>query len=1269
MSQFDSFLFLKADGKEGDTIRPTISVDPSEDGFQSGVDYIKITIKGRNLEKSRPWVTRYPAVHFRAHNKNIVTQTGDELDFNTFLAPDFLSDAGAHKQNMERVLQSEQTALGPIAYKSGLQLEFGLFGTTSSDHLGTALGIFQELSQHASSAFVSQALPFSGILNRSIDIAMGSGNDMKLDVGFKGNVSSLPGPGVYAVVWKGKRQLNHELIHVNSNTSLVHKSGTPFRAAPYIVFEVERKTWRDDWEQIPELREPWENVRAAGRANHFGDFEAAVGVFKRACILSRDLCRDQIDLLRKFADDIVFDAKETFESSYESADSIRFDSDPGSMSAAFTDMYDVETVSGETDESFESMASIAPSFIIKGATKIFTRKARDWKARRGSSASAAPSPSADTAAGHEPAHTPAAAGAFARGLEFVLRWEGGFVDDPDDPGGRTNKGVTQKTYDKWRKAKGLLSEDVLNITDQEVHAIYLQDYWRKVVQTWYPDNLAIALFDSAVNMGPRRAVSMLQHAINETRTGQNIGVDGIAGNQTYTALRDCISSGAQSALLDAYVKVRRGVYHGIVDRRPRSAKFLNGWLNRLNDLASFVGTSGGDFESFGEEITPHITKRIEDLGADDPLEKPLDASPRPKTRYSAGAFESLTAAATPTELKDDTDDLLGLDEQEERHARALEIIFDALDAPWQKREENVLAVLNAIRAGRDFDLLHIVATEAERDGTLRQMARTFRAQALIELGLTEEAIDTLYTTLDEKPEPKVEREVRGLIGRSFKSIYLASLADEETEADLPALEESIYHYYSTYKDYGGEALWHGVNALALLKRTDAIRNPLETSIDRDALAQGIIAAGIERINTLPGSHTVWDRASVAEAHIALGDWPHVEKHLADYIRLSDQKFMLASTLRQFKEVWQLDSPAQPAEARRIIAELHSALAATPGASFELTAEDLESLRDYADTKQAGPVTVAFEQPETLQAMEDSDTYETVIANEAMKSFSWAQKLVDVGSSIALVRSNRGNKRGTAFVINGEEFLGPAAQGRFFVMTNEHVVSPDAADALKPKSVVLEFTGLPGRPTTKVMPTAIWSSPRSHHDATILEVEALPEGAKTLETQTDADDLGLVRHVTVIGHPMGRDLEIAVNNLQLVEHNGPGNEGSPEHINIRYKSSTDKGNSGSPVFDWDTMGLLGIHHKGHGREGLQRLKNSSLGHVSDDAEEEEEELVDTAPRSRRRGGRSARARMRHQSRTTKTRKKKSSKRLRVNQGIWLESVKRAIRHNWPTPPQI
>jgi lysozyme family protein len=55
-------------------------------------------------------------------------------------------------------------------------------------------------------------------------------------------------------------------------------------------------------------------------------------------------------------------------------------------------------------------------------------------------------------------------------LPFVLRWERGLVDDPEDPGGRTNQGITQRVYDAWRRRQGLPAQDVESIADAEVKA-------------------------------------------------------------------------------------------------------------------------------------------------------------------------------------------------------------------------------------------------------------------------------------------------------------------------------------------------------------------------------------------------------------------------------------------------------------------------------------------------------------------------------------------------------------------------------------------------------------------------------------------------------------------------------------------------------------------------------------------------------------------------------------------------------------------------------
>ncbi|RPI06584.1 MAG: hypothetical protein EHM71_11640, partial [Zetaproteobacteria bacterium] len=103
--------------------------------------------------------------------------------------------------------------------------------------------------------------------------------------------------------------------------------------------------------------------------------------------------------------------------------------------------------------------------------------------------------------------------AYQASLPFVLRWEGGYVDHPSDPGGRTNKGVTQGVYDRWRAQHGLPPRHVKLIEDAEVEAIYETGYWLPPRCDLLHRQLDLVQFDTAVNMGVGRAVRFLQAAV------------------------------------------------------------------------------------------------------------------------------------------------------------------------------------------------------------------------------------------------------------------------------------------------------------------------------------------------------------------------------------------------------------------------------------------------------------------------------------------------------------------------------------------------------------------------------------------------------------------------------------------------------------------------------------------------------------------------------------------------------------------------------------
>lgn len=97
-------------------------------------------------------------------------------------------------------------------------------------------------------------------------------------------------------------------------------------------------------------------------------------------------------------------------------------------------------------------------------------------------------------------------------LAFTLAYEGGKADDPRDPGGRTNQGVTQRSYAAYRAKAGQAAADVFAMTAAERDALYRTGYWDAVGGAALPAGVDLACFDFAVNSGPARALAALGQA-------------------------------------------------------------------------------------------------------------------------------------------------------------------------------------------------------------------------------------------------------------------------------------------------------------------------------------------------------------------------------------------------------------------------------------------------------------------------------------------------------------------------------------------------------------------------------------------------------------------------------------------------------------------------------------------------------------------------------------------------------------------------------------
>ncbi len=181
----------------------------------------------------------------------------------------------------------------------------------------------------------------------------------------------------------------------------------------------------------------------------------------------------------------------------------------------------------------------------------------------------------------------------AKIAEEIVAREGGFVNDPDDPGGATKFGVTIHTA----RALGLDldadgdvdAQDVRRITPKMAREIFVKTYFYKPRINLLPEPLQATVFDMYVNSGSN-AVKILQRLLRDM--GQDVAVDGVIGPLTAKASFAALAQ-APDHFVDAYGIARRNYYYRLADRRAASRKFARtrnggkgGWIKRAEEFIS-----------------------------------------------------------------------------------------------------------------------------------------------------------------------------------------------------------------------------------------------------------------------------------------------------------------------------------------------------------------------------------------------------------------------------------------------------------------------------------------------------------------------------------------------------------------------------------------------------------------------------------------------------------------------------------------------------------
>ena len=168
-------------------------------------------------------------------------------------------------------------------------------------------------------------------------------------------------------------------------------------------------------------------------------------------------------------------------------------------------------------------------------------------------------------------------------MDKVLNTEGGYVNDPNDSGGHTNRGVSWGTWQDYAmKVLGVepTLENLKLLTEDDARKIYKEGFWDKAKIDEIDDpDMRYAVFDFYINAGGN-AISVLQKTLNSLQSKIVLDVDKAMGPKTI----ECLNSVDHKLLYNTFNENRKQYYKDLAKKDSKKKKFLNGWLNRVSEF-------------------------------------------------------------------------------------------------------------------------------------------------------------------------------------------------------------------------------------------------------------------------------------------------------------------------------------------------------------------------------------------------------------------------------------------------------------------------------------------------------------------------------------------------------------------------------------------------------------------------------------------------------------------------------------------------------------
>jgi V8-like Glu-specific endopeptidase len=432
------------------------------------------------------------------------------------------------------------------------------------------------------------------------------------------------------------------------------------------------------------------------------------------------------------------------------------------------------------------------------------------------------------------------------------------------------------------------------------------------------------------------------------------------------------------------------------------------------------------------------------------------------------------------------------------------------------------------------------------------------AQALINLSALDAAEALLKSGLAQIKAPGAGAqaageipEYEGLLGRTYKQRFVFT-------GDKDMLVQATNQYLIQYDSNPARPFWHGINVAALLAREE--REGLAPRKDTSSAAvAGVVYEQVVRLARAAGADQ-WVAATASEACLALDRCDEAELWLYRFLHHPKaQPFDVESYARQVREIWQGDAAAAGGTCPDRLAGI-------------MARHTLRTQRRLTVSAAAVP-----------ELAKDPGALEKNFSGEGMFSLDALKRLLEVCASIGCVCNSRGERLGTGFLVAGNSLKDSFGAAPLFV-TNAHVISDTVANAIRLQDVRVNFeveSALLSDPkfykATEVLFTSdpgdfgVRRPDDGNLDVTVVRLAGVGESFKGLNAARELPLIDPKTKAFVVGHPRGSGLQISLHDSVLLDIDD-------EERLLHYRTPTDPGNSGSPVFNrnWE---VIAVHHGG------------------------------------------------------------------------------------------